>query len=62
MTNGEPVRAAGEVTLVYGRIKRLDNKSGHYRPSGPEARDAAESAFSRIGLPATGVYEEKDFK
>lgn len=58
LAQGEPVRAAGTVQVVYGRIKSLDNDSGHYRPSGPHARDAAEAAFSRIGFDARGIYKE----
>lgn len=46
LTNNMRVQAAGEVQLYNGKIKWLDNASGHYQPSGPQIKDIAESAFS----------------
>jgi filamentous hemagglutinin len=58
LAGGKPVLAAGEVTIVNGRLVELNNKSGHYQPSGLTARKAAEDAFSALGFDTTGVYNE----
>jgi hypothetical protein len=54
---GKPVIAAGEVDIVFGQIRQLNNKSGHYRPTGSSAQAAAEAAFRKYGLDATGKYK-----
>lgn len=59
LAQGAPVRVAGEVHIVDGKIRYLDNTSGHYLPKGPRARREAEAAFSKAGLEATGKYIEK---
>ncbi len=59
LANGEPVQAGGEVHLVHGRIRYIDNSSGHYLPHGPRARYAAEKAFREIGFDVEGKYIEK---
>ncbi|TDR47756.1 RHS repeat-associated protein [Tahibacter aquaticus] len=61
LAGGEPVLAAGEVSIHAGRIKLLDNSSGHYRPSGPGAQYAAEDAFRRNGFEVEGIYTERAF-
>ncbi|GAB4393537.1 MAG: hypothetical protein Tsb005_12260 [Gammaproteobacteria bacterium] len=59
LANGQPVKAAGEIRIVNGQIKYIDNSSGHYLPRGPNAQQAAESAFNQLGLDATDKYIEK---
>lgn len=59
LANGKPVIAAGEVKVVRGEIKYIDNTSGHYEPSGRAAQGAAEKAFFQKGLDATGKYIEE---
>jgi hypothetical protein len=53
------VTAAGEVEIVGGEVKWLDNTSGCYLPSGESARGAAEAAFEEVGFAAAGKYVEK---
>lgn len=59
LANGKPVVAAGEVKIVRGEVKYIDNSSGHYEPSGSAAQAAAERAFSQKGLDVAGKYIEK---
>lgn len=56
---GKPVTAAGQVKIVRGEIKYLDNASGHYEPFGINAQNAAETAFTQRGFDVTGKYVEK---
>jgi RHS repeat-associated protein len=56
---GMPVRAAGQFKVVQGKLKFIDNKSGHYMPGGDSAREAAEQAFNEAGWNANGKYVEK---
>ena len=58
LSGGSGVIAAGEVKFVNGQVKTLNNASGHYRPSGESAKNAAESAFERAGFNARDKYEE----
>lgn len=58
---GADVMAAGEVRFVNGAVRSIDNASGHYRPTGASARQAAEAAFGRSGFDAVGKYSEKVF-
>lgn len=50
LANGQPVSAAGEVKVVQGNIKYIDNSSGHYEPSGASAQSTAERTFSNLGF------------
>ena len=59
LANGKPVIAAGEVKILSGKVKYIDNTSGHYEPSGRAAQAAAENAFSQKGFDVTGKYVEK---
>jgi RHS repeat-associated protein len=59
LVGGRPVQAAGEVHIVNGQIRQIDNTSGHYLPSGSSAEKAAVNAFNRAGLNANGTYVEK---
>ena len=61
LSQGAPVLAAGEARFINGLLRSLDNRSGHYRPSGADARSAAEAAFGRAGIDAVGKYIEKVF-
>ncbi|MGH8051121.1 MAG: RHS repeat-associated core domain-containing protein [Arenimonas sp.] len=59
LSGGANVLAAGEARFVNGALKSLNNASGHYKPSGPSAAEAAESAFERAGFKAAETYKEK---
>jgi filamentous hemagglutinin len=59
LASGKDVLAAGEVKFVDGKIRYIDNSSGHYLPSGKVARDAALNAFQDAGLGGRGLYVEK---
>ncbi|SCE49877.1 hypothetical protein GA0115240_17045 [Streptomyces sp. DvalAA-14] len=48
--------AAGEFKTKGGDLVYLNNKSGHYRPYGPNAENAAVDAFNRNGFSADGKY------
>jgi len=56
---GEPVLAAGYCSFVGGKLKWMDNTSGHYQPSGESAKNAAEKAFKKAGFDVSGKYVEK---
>lgn len=59
LANGGDVLAAGEVHIVNGQIRSVNNASGHYRPSGSSAQTAAENAFHDLDLDvAPGAYRE----
>jgi filamentous hemagglutinin len=58
LAGGKPVQAAGEVLIVKGKVLKVNNASGHYRPRGVSARVAAEKAFRDAGFDATGKYTE----
>jgi hypothetical protein len=54
------VLAAGQVQVSGGRVVQVDNASGHYLPSGSEARKAALEAFRAHGFQVSAeVYREK---
>jgi len=59
LANAQPVRAAGEVKVVDGQIKYIDNSSGHYQPNGISAQLEAETAFNKLGFDTTNKYIEK---
>lgn len=61
LSRGADVLAAGEAKFYQGAVKRIDNMSGHYRPTGTSAQSAAEAAFNRNGFDATGRYVERKF-
>ncbi|AJT62272.1 hypothetical protein T261_0583 [Streptomyces lydicus] len=56
LAQGGRVLAAGEFKTKGGEVVHLDNRSGHYRPYGAHARQAAVDAFNRNGLRADGKY------
>lgn len=59
LANGGDVLAAGEVHIVNGQIRSINNASGHYRPSGAGAQGAAQDAFNALDLDvAPGAYRE----
>jgi filamentous hemagglutinin len=59
LADGNPVRAAGEIKVLNGQIKSIDNSSGHYLPSGSSAQTSAEVAFSQLGFDTIEKYIEK---
>ncbi|MER6287165.1 hypothetical protein [Streptomyces sviceus] len=60
LAQGQQVVAAGELKLYQGRIKSIDNRSGHYQPKGAEARAAAEQAFRDAGFDVSDKsYKER---
>ena len=59
LAGGDPVQAAGEVKIVKGEIKYIDNSSGHYLPDGPSAQTATENAFQQAGFDTQGKYVNK---
>ncbi|WP_037571481.1 polymorphic toxin-type HINT domain-containing protein [Phaeacidiphilus oryzae] len=60
LAQGDDVAAAGEFKLYNGRLKEMDNRSGHYQPSGPDPRMAAEEAFSQAGFDVgPNTYRER---
>lgn len=61
LARGAGVTAAGEARFVNGAIRSLNNASGHYRPAGDSARQAAEGAFNNAGFNASGTYVEGGF-
>jgi hypothetical protein len=61
LSRGADVLAAGEVRFVNGTLRSIDNASGHYRPNGTAAQDAAETAFGRAGFDASGKYIQREF-
>jgi RHS repeat-associated protein len=61
LANGQNVLAAGEVKFVGGSVRSINNQSGHYRPSGSSAQNAAEGAFQKAGFESAGKYVEGGF-
>lgn len=59
LTNNNSVQAAGEIQLYNGKVKWLDNASGHYQPTGPHIQGIAESAFGNLGMDAAGKFQFK---
>ncbi|MFJ3100059.1 hypothetical protein [Streptomyces sp. NPDC086835] len=53
LTNGDPVRAAGEAEIAGGNGSyfgmEVNNKSGHYKPS-LESLEVGKEAFERAGI------------
>lgn len=50
-TVGEPVQAAGQIHYGGGRIQRINNLSGHYKPN-VQSPSLLENAFSKAQLRA----------
>ena len=50
LAGGAVVRAAGEVRFVHGKIRHIDNFSGHYQPFGRSAQSQAIKAFKSNGF------------
>jgi hypothetical protein len=61
LSRGGDVLAAGEVKFVNGEIRSINNASGHYRPSGESAQNAAQAAFQNAGFSSFGKYSEVKF-
>ena len=60
LADGWPVYSAGQLTLVNGLVIALDNKAGHYSPSGVPAVFIADT-FKSAGINAAGKYHELAF-
>lgn len=61
LAQGKPVMAAGEFGVYNGKLKFINNASGHYQPHGEAAQAAAQAAFRKAGFDVDGKYTEKDF-
>ena len=60
--SGDPVRAAGIIVSVKGRVQAIDNRSGHYRPGWRNLLQAVEiladqGVFAREAVVALVVSE-----
>lgn len=58
LTGGKAVQAAGEVHIVNGKIKYIDNSSGHYQPP-KTTGNIAEDAFKNAGFDSQGKFVSK---
>lgn len=58
LAQGKPVLAAGEAKIVGGKLRYVDNSSGHYLPNGESARLAAETAFKKAGFDPVPYVEK----
>jgi hypothetical protein len=58
LAKGQSVQAAGEVRIVNGEIREIDNASGHYQPSALVGT-TAERAFELNGMNAVGKFQPK---
>jgi len=61
LSRGANVLSAGEAKFVGGALRSLNNQSGHFKPFGANAKNAAESAFEKAGFDAVGKFIEKAF-
>jgi filamentous hemagglutinin len=61
LTGGADVQSAGEVQLLNGDIRWIDNSSGHYQPFGPTLQPVTENAFNNAGLNATGTFQYRSW-
>jgi filamentous hemagglutinin len=59
LSQGSDVLAAGSVDFRSGKIRFIDNSSGHYQPKGDSPRLQAEKAFEKAGFDVTGKYIER---
>ncbi|MDF3055358.1 MAG: hypothetical protein K0Q74_1265 [Gammaproteobacteria bacterium] len=54
----DPIIAAGEVVFSGGKIIKINNMSGHFRPSGPKLKSYVETVFEKNGYSeAPGLFE-----
>ena len=51
---GAPVTAAGDMTILDGRLLAISNSSGHYRP-GPECIDVVLAQLRTLGVAIDGI-------
>lgn len=62
LANGEPVQAAGSITIKRGRVFEIDNGSGHYEPTQEEAANF-KKIFEESGIDMSKAKENyKYFK
>lgn len=56
LSNGQPVAAAGEISVVNGRLDHVTAGSGHYQPRAPEMRQFV-TEMERQGVSGFRVYD-----
>jgi len=61
LSNGNPVLSAGQVKVVGGEIKFIDNSSGHFQPVGQNAQISAENAFKQLGFDVQNKFIQKQW-
>ena len=61
LSQGQDVLAAGEAKFVNGELRYIDNKSGHYQPSGDAAKHEALKAFEKMQIQPRDGYIERKF-
>lgn len=61
LTGGAPAQAAGEIKIVNGSVKSVDNASGHFQPVGVTIESITENAFKNIGIDTSGKYIFKEW-
>jgi len=61
LAGGDNVISAGQVKVVNGEIKYIDNASGHYEPTGDGAQTAASRAFKQLGFDVDNKFIEKQW-
>jgi len=61
LSNGNPVVSAGQVKVVGGEIKFIDNSSGHFQPVGKGAQSSAENAFKQLGFDVQNKFIHKQW-
>ena len=54
LSSGDDVLAAGNISIKKGKIKAIDNLSGHFRPTVDESRRLPE-LFKNLGLDVSGA-------
>ncbi|HVE45019.1 MAG TPA: hypothetical protein VNC84_07830 [Gammaproteobacteria bacterium] len=60
---GSVVIAAGEVQVVAGKIVKINNASGHFRPCGPNLGKYVETVFKNNGYnEASGLFQYLDIR
>ena len=61
LTGGAPVQAAGEIKVVNGSVKSVDNASGHFQPVGGAIESITKNAFNNIGIDTSGKFIFKEW-
>ncbi|HSC76229.1 MAG TPA: hypothetical protein VLB90_08340 [Pseudomonadales bacterium] len=61
LTAGQPVQAAGEISLYNGKVKFVDNASGHFQPVGDSIESITSNAFKNIGIDTSNKFIFKEW-